>query len=158
MGTQIRLILATICLTVLIWVYADLASQENRDIKLRIELSVPPQSDAVVHIRGAAPEKPGIKDVSIKLGGPKAAIARLDDEERSQGLLLKLPVQIEGAKTREISLRNAVHDWAISRGLHLISLDLDVLWYKVDQYVEIELTVEPDAAIFVSEMRGPPSV
>ena len=142
MKTQIQLIIATAFLTVLIWVYADLASQEVRDVELALRLNVPSASDVVVRIEGALPETPDTVQLAAKLAGAKAAIGRLEIEERSRGLTIKLPSPATGIKSEEIKIRDEVQKWATSRGLHVLGLSRESIRYTVDRFVEIEISLE----------------
>lgn len=158
MKTQIQLIVATAFLTVLVWVYADLASQEARDVELTLRLNVPAASDIVVRIDGSLPETPDSVRLAAKLAGAKAAIGRLEIEERSRGLSIKLPFPATGVRSDEIKVRDEVQKWASGRGLHVVGLGREFIRYAVDRFVEIEITLEADPGVFANELKGPPRV
>ncbi|HOW72726.1 MAG TPA: hypothetical protein PKY77_19165 [Phycisphaerae bacterium] len=158
MKTQIQLIVATAFLTVLVWVYADLASQETRDIELTLRLNVPTGSDLVVRMEGSLPETPDKMQVAVKLGGAKAAIGKLEIEEGRGGLTLKLPMPATGTRSDEIKVRDEVQKWASGRGLHVLGLSREFIRYTVDRFVEVEITLEADPGVFANELKGPPRV
>lgn len=168
MKTRAQLILATVGLTLLIWVYADLTSQESHEATLTIKLVVPLGSDSVIQIVGQdSTTEPGFDTsaavpVQVTLAGPKAAIADLEHLRRSEGLVIEVPVPIgEGGGSdvlRTVDIREQVARWARERSLRVVDLSRQFVGYKLDHYVKIDLTVEATAGVFADKLQGPPRV
>ena len=162
MKTQIQLILATLVITVLIWVYADLSSHEPYEVYLPVKLVVPPKSELMVHIEGALPGKPDVIEIQVRLIGPKAAISKLERDKRSQGLALEIPVASPEAGTddvrRSVDISEYINDWARKRSFQVESLSRLMIEYTVDRFVEIVIAVEADPGVFVDDLDGMPVI
>jgi len=168
--TQIRLIAATIPLTILIWVYADLSTHEQIEIRLPVRLVAPSGSGAVIHVEGAGSGRPSLKypsdtvEVNVTLSGSKGAITELRQEMRREALA---PLEVVvpagedevGRLLHSVDLRDHVNDWARPRSLHVTDeLSPRMVRYRVDRYVTIELTVEVDAGAMRDQLKGEPRV
>jgi len=163
MKTQIQLILATVAITVLIWVYADLSSHESDEVRLHVKLAVPPNSPLVVHADGALPDKPDTVEIRVKLSGPKAAIRKLDRDRRTRGLaLLRIEVASPeagaGEVQRPVDIGEHINGWASDRGFQVESLSRQTIEYTVDRIVEIDIVVEADPGLFAEYLEGMPRV
>lgn len=163
MKTQIQLILATVVITVLIWVYADLSSHESYDVYLPVKLVVPPNSDWVVHLDSASADKSDLLEIRVWLLGPKAVITKLRDErERPEEFVLEVEVAIaEGAKVgieRSVDVTEHVNEWARKKGLLVENLSRQSIEYSLDKFVEVEISVEADPGIYEKDLEGLPRV
>ncbi len=170
MKRQIPLIAATIPLTLLIWVYADLSTHERIEIRLPVQLTAPPGSGLIVRIQepGALPSTPdGPHDrllVNVTLSGSKAAVSELRRVTRGDPLE---PVEIlvaeglaeDGQLLHSVDIREYVNNWAQLRSLHVVDeLSPGTIRYVVDRYVTIELEIAVSAGIFREELRSEPRV
>jgi len=162
MKTQIQLILATVVITVLIWVYADLTSHETCDVHLPVKLAVPPNSDLVVRADGALSDKPDVVEIRVRLIGPKAAISKLERDKQTQGLALEIPVVTPEAGAddvrRPMDIREYINGWAGDRGFQVESLSRQTIEYTVDRIVWIHLVVEADPGPFAEDLKDIPKV
>jgi len=161
MKTQIQLILATVVITVLIWVYADLSSHESDEIYLPVKLVVPPNSDLVIHLDSALTHKADVVEIRVRLAGPKAAIRKLRDE-RMQGGDLEIEVASpEAGKLgveRSVDISEYINEWAHKRGVQVESRSRQSIEYTLDQFVEIEIALEADPGIYEKDLEELPRV
>ena len=168
MKTQVQLILATIGLTVLIWVYADLTSQEAYQVTVTVRLSVPVASDSVICLKNAPAETDTGFDTSATVPveatvvGPKAALADLEHLRRSEGLVVEVPVATSGTSdpnvVQQVDIRGYVVRWARERSLRIVDLSRSFVEYRLNHYVKIDLTVEVTAGSQAEKLKGIPRV
>lgn len=168
MKTQVQLVLATIGLTLLIWVYADLTSQEVDEVTLTVRLAVPVGSDSVIYAETAPVETETGFDTAVSVPvqatvvGPKAALADLEHLRRSKGLLIEVPVLTTEAGSpdviRTIDIRPYLVPWARERSLRIVALSRTAVQYRLDHFVRVDLTVEVTAGNQAEKLRGPPLV
>lgn len=167
MKLQIQLIAATLALTVLIWVYADLASHEAAEIRLPVQLMAPVGSDAVIHVeaQGATSDaRTNIIQITATVSGSKSAIAEMFREQRRQAIApLEVPIAAgdveSSARLRSVDIREVVKAWARQRSLHLAEeLTRPTINYRVDRYVWKDLTVKADAGAARQELEADPRV
>jgi len=171
MKRQIPLIAATILLTLLIWVYADLATHERIEIRLPVRLVAPPGSGQIVRIQepGAfALEPDGPPDtlhVGVTLSGSKSAITELRRAMRREPLEPIEVVVPAGAEEFDrpllhfADIREPINNWARLRSL-LVTEEINpsAIRYVVDRYVTIELDVVVSAGAQRDVLKSEPRV
>ncbi len=166
MKTQVQLILATFAMTVLIWVYADLTSQESYEVTLTMRLSVPPGSESVIRAEGAPIgtdtgfDTSAMVPVQATLMGPKAAIADIEHLRRTEGLVIDVPVvigQTGGPEViRTVDIREHIARWGRAHSLRIVDLSRQLVEYRLDHYVRVTLTLEGDVSGLSEKLRGSP--
>ena len=168
MRKQIQLILATIGLTALIWVYADLTSQESYEVTLTVRLSVPAGSESVIRLKGSSAQADADFDtaatvpIQVTLVGPKAAIADIEHLRRSQGLMVDIPVSIGESRTPDVirtaDIRENITRWARDHSLRIVDLSRQLIEYQIEQYVKKDLTIEVTVGALADKLKAPPRV
>ncbi len=164
--TQLKLIAATLGLTAMIWVYADLSSHEVQRIPLSLVLTVPGQSDLQVEIDSslsAGGEGPTAVELYVKMSGSKAALREIElDRQRSAGRSLRVEIPVKetvGEDTvRPEDLREYVGEWARLHGLQLVDPIRQSISYRVDRWLRVPVAIEVDAGVFTEELKEPPEV
>ncbi len=165
MKTQARLIAATVVLTVMIWVYADLSSHEIQRIPLSVVLTVPGQSDLQIELEGSSAGMAGLAMVELpaKMSGSKAALREIElDRQRSASRSLRIEIPVKdtvGEDTiRPEELRDYVSEWARQHSLTLVDPIRQSLSYRVDRWMQVPVVIEVDAGVFSEELKEPPTV
>ncbi|HSW44715.1 MAG TPA: hypothetical protein VLM89_04000 [Phycisphaerae bacterium] len=168
MKSRAQLILATCGLTVLIWIYADLISQEAYEATLSVKLSVPTASEAVIQVAGAPGASEGgwettvTVPVTTNLVGSKGAIAEIEHLKRTNALVIEVTVTDTEPQPadvlKRIDIRQRVSEWARKNSLRVFDLSPSFIDLKEDRYVSIDLAVEASAGVFADKLQGPPRV
>jgi len=162
MRSQLQLILATVGLTVLIWVYAD--QQGYKTIKFPIAVTVTSLPDVVPRVEGAGSESPQTVHVTVIARGPNAAIRELN-LGRPPVLEVTIPVteNITLGTPQVIDLRDPVLLALRDRGLQLLDIDPPSITVTFDRLVKIEVQLQVDAGLYQKSLAGglqiePPTV
>lgn len=162
MKTQIRLILWTLALTVLIWFYANQASHSTTTLLVPVKLVLPEAgSPWALRVVDAPADQPNVKHVKMTVRGPKQAI-RLLETDNAQGqfvLTVKLGEQLTPGRTN----RNLYADLSSSpellqRGLTLQEVVPETVEFEVDRYVKVPVEFRPAAGSFESALIGKPVI
>jgi len=160
MKRQVQLILATIPLAALIWVYADQTGQQSQSIRIAVHLTAPP--DIVPEADEHLPDAPEALAVQIEVRGPKLALSRMESEKGPHGIYFELSVPVAEDLTpgrpHSLDITGPVTAAVHERGLQLRSLSPSSIAYQVDRYQEIEVEVVPDPGSFNDALEGPPAV
>ncbi len=154
MKTQLRLILSTVAMTVLIWAYADRSGYEMRDfggVNLRI---TPPENADDAHVVWIADKTSDPRDVmrvELRLSGPKAELQKFTRESENRLFELKaaMPGPLRLGRT-PVNLMDMLkdHPQLRSRGLTLHGVTPTVVDVDLDRYQDEVLDVELDGGIF----------
>ncbi|NLE60705.1 MAG: hypothetical protein GX616_20355 [Planctomycetes bacterium] len=163
MKTQIRLILSTLALTVLIWIYANQASHSTTTLSVPVKLEpAEAASQWALHIAGASADQPDRRQVQLTVRGPKKAIRDLESDN-SQGqfaLTVKLADQLTPGRTNSRNLDTDLSGSPelLQRGLNLQSVLPQVIEFEVDRYIKVPVEFKPEAGAFKSALVGQPTV
>jgi hypothetical protein len=161
MKTQIQLILATLALTALIWVYADRLSLESTDVTAGITVTTDLDAEVVVieetldgtpRIHGPAPElRHAIQAVAR---GPKAAVHAL----AATGGDIEFEVVLETDLNRQEShdlVRSMLSAELQERGLELLDMITPATFrFEVDEFVRVPAEIVPEPGRFQSSLEG----
>lgn len=162
MRLQLRLILETVVLTLLIWTYADQASYETCSAQVAVRVATSPEMVARIDDgRGGTAD---VVYISLKLQGPKLAVRKLEMESGTGAARfnLNLPLPTDsgqhGPITRDI--REAVEQLPDirDRGLQVEELSTSVITFTLDRYKSFTLTVDTDAGKFSDALDGKPLI
>lgn len=162
MNGQIRLILSTLGLSVLIWVYAD--RTDHRSLNINVQVSINAGSEAVPRIRGALPESPNVLTLGVTVRGPKAAVRDLERESASRQTGFELVIPVAGDFSTDelytLDLQQHLGRWSEikDRGLVVEAATKPVVEYSVDRYVRRRVTVTADAGSFRPALIGEPEI
>lgn len=166
MRIQLRLLLETAFLTVLIWTYADRTSYETYSGVVAVRMATPLE-DVVARItEGPRTGSAEVVYLPVKLRGPKAAIRRLELEKDagSSSATFSLSVAIpEDAQSQVSYTRDIREDVARlpairDRGLQLEELSRPMITFSLDRYVATKLSVDADAGKFSEALDGKPTI
>lgn len=162
MKTQIRLILSTIALTVLIWVYANQASHSTTTLLVPVKLILTESGNLwALRIADAPEGQPNVKQVKIAVRGPKQAI-RLLESENSQGrfmLTVKLGEQLApGPSSRNLYADLGSSPELLQRGLTLQEVSPMAVEFDVDRYVTVPVEFKPVTGAFETALVGRPTI
>jgi len=157
MKTQVQLIIATIFLAAIIWIYADQTSHQNYDTEVIVRLVS--ATDIVPKIVDPLPDKPDVIRVPVTLRGPKAAIQkrRVWDSARTNPFELKITVP-DGLDTgveyylkisSELTQLQTIKD----AGLHVVDpISEPTIKYTVDRYINVSLDVKVISGIYTTSV------
>jgi hypothetical protein len=162
MKTQIRLILSTIALTALIWVYANRASQSMTTLLVPVKLTLADANSSLsLRVVDAAEDQPNIKLVKMTVRGPKQAINLLENEQGRGHFMLTVKVGEQlspGRNSRNLFTDISNSSELLQRGLILQELSPEVVEFDVDRYIKLPVEVKPVAGSFESVLVGKPVV
>ena len=156
MMTQLKLLLSTAVLTVVIWVYADQSTHRTVDAEVLVRLAAPNRADVLPVV--AAPGVRVADDaarVRVKFSGPKSAIQRLAGEER---LELTIPVPDTWTdSSHSLNLFDALNrsPGVLERGLHVDSTYPAAVEVFMDRWTTAKFTVQVDAGPLAASLSGP---
>jgi hypothetical protein len=152
MKTQLQLILATIGLTILIWVYAD--QQGYRTMKLTIAVKVAAPKDYVPSI--AEEQAPNVRFVSVAARGPNAAFRELNLNRPPPAL--EVTVSVSDDLTTDVARLVDIHDPVAlalrDKGLQLIGLTPSSVSVTFDRWESVKVDIQPDAGAFSATIRS----
>lgn len=162
MRTQLRLILSTVALTVLIWFYANQASLSTTTLMVPVKLVLTEAgSPWALRVVDAPPDQPDIRQVKMTVRGPKQAI-RLLETENAQGrfmLRVKLAEQLTPGRTsRSLYADLSGSSDLLQRGLTLKELSPEAVEFEVDRYVKVPVEFKTAAGAFENALVGKPVV
>lgn len=164
MKTQIQLIVSTIALTVLIWIYADQAVHDTYQTTVIVRYVPPPEpgSAYVLRIAGARNEAPDTVRAELTFRGPKSAIRRLENDDASGRLRLVVPVNDE-LQPGPQPLRDLLEDVSRlaeirSRGIVLQRATPRTVQIEVDRYRNVPVALDVNAGAFEKAIVGKPAV
>jgi len=162
MKTQLRLLLFTIALTVLIWTYADRAGHETSTITVPVTIApADPDSPLVFRIINARPDEPNVKRIKMRFRGPKSNIRLLETEYGYGGFALTVPIADDltpGRKSRNLLADLSRLPEITKRGLTLDSISPEAVEFDVDRYLGIPVEVKPVPGAFEEDLDGKPIV
>ncbi len=163
MMTQVKLLIATVILTVVIWVFADQASLGTATVWATIRLTASGDVVPVVEQSGVGGGTEGGQTARVRLdlAGSKAAIRRLTGEETSgtAEYTIRVPERWLGGQfgldvVDAMNRVKVMHD----RGLHLVSAYPPMIQVFIDPLVTATFTVQPDAGAMAASLAGPATV
>lgn len=162
MRAQIRLILSTLALTVLIWAYADRAGHVTTDINVPITILPADSSNRLVfRVVGAPAEEPNVVHAELALRGPKRAIATLRGEYERNGFPLTVVVREElrpGRYTRNLFNDLSTAPEILQPGLMLEGVSPTIIEFDVDRYKLVTVPLEADAGSYSDDLEAPPTI
>jgi len=162
MKSQIQLILATIGLTILIWVYAD--QQGYRTVKFPIAIRIATLPDYVPRIADAGQESQGVGLVTVIARGPNSALRELN---LSRPPVFEVTVAVTENVTTGAQRVIDIHDEVVAalrqRGLQLLSVNPSSLAVTLDHWEKHTVEVQADTGAFAEALKGslgiePPTV
>ncbi len=162
MKTQIRLLVSTVFLTVLIWLYANQASHSTTTLLVPVRLEVPDAGSSwALRVIDAPEDRPDVRQVKMTVRGPKQAIRMLENEN-SQGRFM-LTVTLAEQLTPGPSSRNLYADLSgspelLQRGLTLQSVLPAEVKFEVDRYIKVPVEFKPVTGAFENALVGKPVV
>lgn len=162
MRLQLRLLLETVVLTLLIWTYADQASYETCSAVVAVRVATPP--DVVARIEEAKGGLAEVVYIPMKLRGPKAAVRKLELESGTGASMFNLNLALaldagpQSPTTRDIREEVARLPSIRDRGLQVEELSRPVISFKLDRYQSIKLTVDTDAGKLSEALDGKPVI
>lgn len=148
--TQLRLLAATVVLSLIVWVYADQASQGSYTTIVRLRLIAPADPEAIPVVESATAAdstEPGILRARLTLVGPKAAIQRFTASERGGTVEIKIPLPdgwTDGRHRLDLMEALARCSDLIERGLRATSAAPPAADLLIDRMTSVTFTVEPD--------------
>jgi hypothetical protein len=163
MKTQVRLIVSTIALTVLIWIYANQASHSTTTLSVPVKLD-PAEAGSLwaLHIAGASADQPDSRQVQLTVRGPKKAIRMLESETSQErfALTVKLADQLTPGRTnsRDLYADLSGSPELLQRGLTLQSVLPKVIEFEVDRYIKVPVEFKPEAGAFKGALVGQPTI
>jgi len=140
MKTNIQLIIITIILTVVIWIYADQTSQQTHETSVYVSLDATPEQ--APRIDGAG-MNPNLLKVPVTLKGPKAAIRNLERRESTGQaelkVLIDIPKDVKPGVPRTTEIGDDISRMPILRdlGLQVLEVHTPAIEYTVDRYALI---------------------
>lgn len=163
MRAQVQLILATVALTVLIWVYAD--QQGWKTIKFPIAVNVSTLPDVVPIVDGATEQSAKeTLHVTVIARGPNAAIRELN-LSKPPVLTVTVPIteNIQTDSPRVIDIHDPVALALREHGLQLLNVTPPSMTVRFDRKVKIGIELQADAGAFTEALKGslemvPPTV
>jgi hypothetical protein len=159
--TQLKLLLGTLVLTAIIWVFADLASQDTASPIVAIRFIVPntPTSVPVVETPGVrVATDPALARVRVTFGGPKVAIQKLNNDVQTGNLEFKVRVPEDDPTGRyALELVDALNQTpdVLDRGIHAISTSPSTVRVLIDQQVTVPFAVEAAPGPSAAKLDGP---
>lgn len=153
MKPQIQLILATVGLTILIWVYAD--QQGYKTVQFQIAVTVNTAPGIVARIEGATAEKAQTLIVTVVARGPNVAIRELP-VNRPPVLEVPIPVaeNVGARERRVVDIHDPVAAALRERGLQLHNVNPASLTVSFDRLVKRDVEVQIDAGAFHQALAG----
>ncbi len=159
MRTHIRIILSTLCLTILIWAYADRTSQGMATFVVPVTITpAEPHSPLELRLPDAADdnaevprEKRNVAQIKMTLRGPKRKIGLLKSEHDYGGfaLTVKVAEELEPGRHRlKLFDDLSSHPDILERGLTLQSISPETVDLIVDRYQTVPVQLKPTAGRF----------
>jgi hypothetical protein len=155
MKTQIQLILATIGLTILIWVYADQQGWKTVEFPIAITVTAPPEYMPRI-VADKEDESPQTIDVMVHARGPNAAF-----REMNLGTPPVFEVQIPIAKENIASDMQRAVDLSVpvaaalhERGLQLAAIKRPSITVIFDRWEKVTVEMQADAGAFTEALQG----
>lgn len=164
MKTQIQLILSTLALTVLIWVYADQAVHDTYQTTVLVRYLPPPEAGSpyVLRIEGAPAEAQDTVRAELTLRGPKSAMRRLESDDTSGRLRLTVVLNDElktGVQPERDLLEDLVRLPEIrDRAITLQRVSPRRVQLEVDRYKAVAVTTDVTAGAFEKTLVDKPLV
>lgn len=161
MITQVKLLVMTVVLTAIVWVYADQSSQGNVSGLVTVKLIAADPNDLlpIVDSPGSRTDaETGTARIRVDFGGPKAAIRRYSNDERggTTDFQIRIPDDWTSGR-RSLNLTDALnHSSELrERGLHAISTSPATLEVTIDRWTTATFTVQADAGPLAANVSGP---
>jgi len=161
MMTQLKLLLMTVILTAIIWVYADQSSQGNASSLVTIRLVPSNPNDLLPVIESPAARgagEAGTARIRVDFSGPKSAIRRLTNDERVGTIefSIRLPEDWTTGR-RTLNLADALNraPQVRERGLYALSTSPGVLDIVMDRWATATFTVQADVGAMAANLAGP---
>ncbi|MHC4441448.1 MAG: YbbR-like domain-containing protein [Planctomycetota bacterium] len=144
MRTQFQLVLATIFLTAVIWIYADLTSHKIHDTDIAVRLEVP--TDISLRLDNPTPDDPNVTLIPVTLRGSKATIDKRKLQRSAGADPFELVINVDSDSKSGVQQRNIVHELtnlpAIrDMGLHVDEVHQRTIEFKVERYKKVKLQV-----------------
>lgn len=157
MRPQFQLVLATVGLTVLIWVYADQQGYKNVNFQIAVTVGTPP--GIVAHVENAVSDAGQTSLVSVTARGPNVAIRELP-LNRTPVLTVTIPMteNVTIEKPRLIDIQEPVATSLRERGLQLLSVSPITVTAHFDRLVKREIEVQVDAGVLQQAIAGAPQI
>ncbi|UCD29043.1 MAG: hypothetical protein JSV03_00740, partial [Planctomycetota bacterium] len=147
-----QLIIATIFLTAIIWIYADQTSHKSYQTFVAVRIAA--SSDIAPRIEGASADSPNLIHVPVTMRGAKAAIRRLQLQESTGDHPFELAIKIAGniksgdIQSRDITPQITHLDAIRDLGLHVDEVHRPTIEFTVDRYKTVELDVHVDPGVY----------
>lgn len=157
MRPQFQLILATVGLTVLIWVYADQQGYKNVNFQIAVTVSTPP--GIVAHVENAVSDANQTALVSVTTRGPNVAIRELP-LNRTPVLTVTIPMteNVTIEQPRVIDIQEPVAAALRERGLQLLTVNPVTVTAHFDRLIKREVELQVDAGAFHQALAGAPQI
>lgn len=160
MRVTIQLVLSTLLLTVLIWVYADRKGHELYSAKVPVTVSTTDPGGGFVFRVKQPGSKPDTCVVDIDVRGPKSATRDLDRDVRAGmfRLFIRLSTPTLGEQKRDLFSELSESPELRERGLTLQSVSPQDVTFEVDRLRTVDVQIEVDPGAFEKELIGKPVV
>lgn len=157
MMTQVKLIAATLVLSIVVWIYADQSSQSRVSAEVWVRLTARPGWLPIVRLPAQqATQDASVVRVRAELAGPKAATRRLAGEEQVGRIELTVPVpDTWGTGEHPIDLVEALNksQKLLDRGLHVESVAPESVTVLLDEWATETFRVVVDAGPFKKSLE-----
>jgi hypothetical protein len=153
MKPQLQLILATVGLTILIWVYAD--QQGYKTVKFQIAATVSTAPGVVAHVEGATAEAPQTLLVTVIARGPNVALREIP-VSRPPAMEVTIPMaeNVTVQERRVIDIHDPMAAALRERGLQLLNVNPASLTVSFDHLVKRDVEIQVDAGAFHQALAG----
>ncbi|HOA72399.1 MAG TPA: hypothetical protein PLV57_08740 [Phycisphaerae bacterium] len=152
MKGQIQLVLATIGLTVLIWVYAD--QQGYKTVRLQVAVTVGTPPGVVAHVTGAAPDAGQTLHVTVYARGPNAAIRELPSRPPALEVTVPITENVATDESRALDIHDPLAAALRERGLQLLGVNPASMSVRFDRLVKVDVQLQADAGAFHQALAG----
>ncbi len=160
MRLHLQLILSTLLLTALIWVYADRQGHEFYTTTVPVTITpTDPGSGFVIRVEEAG-GRADTRPFKIEVRGPKSATRDLERDDRAGQfrLAVKLDSPAVGIQSRDLFTELSRAPELRERGLTLQSVSPQTITFEVDRLRNIDVQVQVDPGVFEKELIGKPLV
>lgn len=153
MKPQIQLILATVGLTILIWVYAD--QQGYKTVKFPVAVTITTAPGIVPNIDGASGETRQTLHVTVIARGPNVAIRELP-LNKPPVLEVTVPIteNVSIEEPRVVDIHDAIAAALRERALQLLNVNPASITVRFDRLVKLDVEVQVDAGTFHQALAG----
>lgn len=153
MKSQVQLVLATVGLTALIWVYAD--QQGYKTVKFPVAVTISTSPGIVAHVDGAGADARQTLLVMVIARGPNAAMRELP-LARPPAMEVTVPIAENPApdEHRVVDIHDPVAVALRERGLQLLNVNPANMGVRFDRLVKLDVQVQADAGALRPSLAG----